>query len=97
MTHTAGPWEFSSDGIWATSPWNARVKIATVTFFASMNAIDEKANGRLIAAAPDLLEAVEYLLSAHGEQIHDACDMAHKAVAKARGVSVLSDDSGAAS
>lgn len=46
---------------------------------------ENEANARLIAAAPDLLEALEYVLSAHGEQLHEAFDEAHKAVAKARG------------
>lgn len=44
-----------------------------------------EANARLIAAAPDLLEALQYVMSAHGEQLHDAFDMAHKAIAKATG------------
>ena len=47
---------------------------------------DERAaNGRLIAAAPDLLEALQYVMSAHGEQLTDAFDMARKAIAKATG------------
>lgn len=57
MSSTAwnkGPWEFSVDGIWASTQWNARVKIATISFFSPMNGVDAKANGRLIAAAPDL-------------------------------------------
>lgn len=66
MSFTTGPWEFSVDGIWAISPWNARVRIATVTFFAPMNAIDEKANGRLLAAAPDLYDALKAMVDAHG-------------------------------
>lgn len=53
-TWTKGPWEFAGDGIWASTQWNARVKIVTIAFFSPMNAIDSKANGRLIAAAPDL-------------------------------------------
>jgi hypothetical protein len=43
------------------------------------------ANARLIAAAPDLLEALQYVLSAHGEQLTDAFEQAHKAIAKATG------------
>ena len=40
---------------------------------------------RLAAAAPDLLEALKYVMSAHGEQLHDAFDMAHRAITKAEG------------
>ncbi len=39
----------------------------------------------LCVAAPDLLEALQYVLSAHGEQLTDAFDQAHKAIAKAEG------------
>ena len=40
------------------------------------------ANARLIAAAPDLLDALEYLVSLGGG---DCLDMARAAIAKARG------------
>ncbi len=40
---------------------------------------------RLWASAPDLLEALKYVMSAHGEQLTDAFDQAHKAIAKAEG------------
>lgn len=43
------------------------------------------ARARLIAAAPDLLEALQYVMSAHGEQLTDAFAQAHKAIAKATG------------
>lgn len=43
------------------------------------------ANARLIAAAPDLLEALQYVLSAHGEQLTDAFEQARKAITKATG------------
>lgn len=43
------------------------------------------ANSRLIAAAPDLLAALQFVLSAHGEQLHEAFDDAHKAITKATG------------
>lgn len=43
------------------------------------------ANLRLMAAAPELLDALKYLLSAHGEQLTDAFDGAYRAIAKAEG------------
>lgn len=48
--HTPGPWEVSADGIWAKSPFGARVKIATVTSFSPMNGIDSHANAQTIGA-----------------------------------------------
>ncbi len=42
-------------------------------------------NGRLVAAAPELLEALQYVMSAHGEQLTDAFDQAQRAIAKATG------------
>lgn len=43
------------------------------------------ANARLIAAAPDLLEALQHLLVAHGEQLDYAFQQAQEAIAKATG------------
>lgn len=93
--HTPGPYEFSSDGIWGTSPWNARVKLATVTRFAKMNGIDSDANGALFATAPDLLEAVQELLATHpaayrkpnaiDNRTDNAVRIARAAIAKAEG------------
>lgn len=44
-----------------------------------------EADAILIAAAPDLLEALQYVLSAHGEQLTDAFEQAQKAIARATG------------
>ena len=46
---------------------------------------EREANARLIAAAPDLLEALQYVMSAHGEQLTDAFAQANAAIAKATG------------
>lgn len=42
-------------------------------------------DARLIAAAPDLLYALQFVMSAHGEQLTTAFEMAHEAIAKATG------------
>ena len=43
------------------------------------------ANARLIAAAPELLEALQFVMSAHGEQLTTAFEQAQAAIAKATG------------
>jgi hypothetical protein len=42
-------------------------------------------DARLISAAPDLLEALQHLLVAHGEQLDYAFQQAQEAIAKATG------------
>lgn len=46
---------------------------------------EQRANAKLIAAAPDLLDALQYLMVAHGEQLDHAFEMAQDAIAKATG------------
>lgn len=61
MDHTPGPWKAQGNAIWTdtdTTPF----RVADVTVSAPMNNIDHKANANLIAAAPELLEACEYVL-----------------------------------
>jgi hypothetical protein len=45
----------------------------------------DSANARLIAAAPELLEALQHLMVAHGEQLDYAFQQAQEAIAKATG------------
>lgn len=61
--HTPGPWEYSGGGIWGNSPWNARVRLADITFHNSINGIASDANGRLIAAAPELFDVLVDLVN----------------------------------
>ena len=46
---------------------------------------ETRANARLIAAAPELLEALQFVMSAHGEQLDWAFEQARAAIAKATG------------
>lgn len=43
------------------------------------------ADARLIAAAPELLDALQFVMAAHGEQLHDAFGQARAAIAKSLG------------
>lgn len=97
MTHTPGPW-FHCHGPYADvragdDIWSGQ-KIAN-TMFAELKGngplareryerrlAECRANARLIAAAPDMLAALEYLVSLGGG---DALDPARAAISKARG------------
>ena len=86
--HTPGPWvvhptthhpAVRSVGTSDTGPR----RICTV---GSMNGnpVDKK-NARLIAAAPELLEALQFVMAASGEQLSTAFEQAEAAIAKATG------------
>lgn len=90
--HTPGPW--TVDG----PPYNQIVWSSAenrVCFLAHSNGLDDErdiANGRLIAAAPDLLEAltrltIDCIIAGLHEQAGFDCwiEMAKKAIAKAEG------------
>ena len=91
--HTPGPWVVEDERYhgpnWAiigsadTAGWHAFVRVAVQ--LDNKPSDEGEANARLIAAAPDLLAALQFVMSAHGEQLHDAFDDAHKAIAKATG------------
>lgn len=89
MKHTKGPWVVAykdKNGQCVVSA--AHFEIATC-WHHCVSSIEEEmhANAKLISAAPEMLEALQYLMTAHGEQLHDAFDMARKAIAKATGES----------
>ena len=68
--HTPGPWRIDYDGV-LCAPKNEQygrkhdVRLASFPWssFQEFNGSENKANARLMAAAPDLLEALEQLLS----------------------------------
>lgn len=85
--HTKGPWGIR---ITETGPWsvfNADGNWIAVTTRKQWKD-EDKANARLIAAAPDLLEALEYMVNVcpaidpDGEEAHNR---AADAIAKAKG------------
>lgn len=88
--YTPGPWKRSerADGNW----WHIGARNQAI---AAVHAASKKrnepyasmfeANANLIAAAPELLSALEFVLSAHGEQLDTAFAHAQEAITKAKG------------
>jgi len=89
--HTPGPWRMDHDG----SNWMVVTddypEMVDVWGFNGMPAVEVVANVRLIAAAPDLLAALDDLLIAYcdpgnqGGDHDDKVEAARAAIAKARG------------
>ncbi len=89
MKHTPGPWTFVQGGSGNFPTWNVRIgsNLITLPFASSMDKLD--ADARLIAAAPDLLAALEVLArsfsavayAAWTQEMHAAV----AAIAKAKG------------
>ncbi|EKS6455937.1 hypothetical protein M8U16_15915 [Enterobacter hormaechei] len=84
MKHTPAPWYFSNEGVLRV---RAKDDDEVVCSYAGYeNCEREYANAKLIAAAPDLLEALQDALHAydkHGE--HPEWDFARAAISKALG------------
>ena len=102
-THTPGPWVASDNGHILvdeeSSYWQRRLEYANrgngvegwrIASMESMWTQEDKANARLIAAAPDLLEALRALVTHRtgagtAAQIHRHYEAARAAIAKAEG------------
>jgi hypothetical protein len=95
MEHTPGPWEISRGA--QNDPFSIEASACTVAHIKTTpRKWSPEANAHLIAAAPDLLEALEDLISA-GAAVHhylgqatgkihaDALQKARAAIAKAEG------------
>ena len=97
--HTPGPWKLE-DFAWTqivSKPGNGYITRDICRLDAStMAAFEQRANARLIAAAPELLDALQLLLVAHGEQLDLAFEQAQKAIAKATGQPTSAAELGAA-
>lgn len=89
--HTPGPWNWDEgQGVitkeWNGFPWHvATVDMSELGWHEDdrCKSRENGANARLIAAAPDMLEALE--LFVHGNDLAEAMHVARNAIAKAKG------------
>jgi hypothetical protein len=93
MSHTPGPWKIERHYDPGYKNISAQKHTALAQVVWCMEDEDRspecEANAHLIAAAPELLDALENLLKVHegeGGTQHHAGDMARAAIAKATGV-----------
>jgi hypothetical protein len=100
MSHTPGPWK--ALGLLSPFGWlikydrkDGKESIAYIQAYdvetddpEPYGKWDEEsqANHDLVLAAPDLLAALKYVMSAHGEQLSDAFEQAQTAIKKAEGL-----------
>jgi len=96
MNHTPGPWLLNENNNWKTNPFSVTVRkrgvhsttIANVPTRMTIPPQEQKANARLISAAPDLLDALLKLPQHHGateQEWWDWIDTARTAIDKATG------------
>lgn len=81
--HTPGPWLIEKDGSAEHRNKANVIRGADGTMIVYGQAND--ADARLIAAAPDLLDALQVMLDAAQHDITQECDIARAAIAKAIG------------
>lgn len=86
LNHTPGPWAFSLNH---SGDYQLRGSNGHLVFQVSTGTIPDNSDARLIASAPELLRALENLLSAQidpmGIKASHARREAYEAIAKAKG------------
>ena len=94
MSHTPGPWKVAENLFGNTASYEVYANVETksgkggYTRICQITPRDQKANARLIAAAPELLEALEAMVEMvemNGLGKRYALDLAASAIKKARG------------
>lgn len=92
--HTPGPWKaWQNTSEVGTNYWRFRTASEMYGLQDNLGGYCGEANARLIAAAPELLEALETLnlvigltpIAGNKDALQDACDIAREAIAKAKG------------
>lgn len=82
MKQIKGPWKSSGNEVWTDH--GMPFKIATATVASPMNGIDADGHARLIAAAPDLIEAARAVLKLlDGADIPDNGELSGAAITDA--------------
>ena len=92
MSHTPGPW-FNANGMDDCNVYVATTDKTSTIRIVSCHGVfvegERKANARLIAAAPELLEALKmtlpHLPHSIGDVLHPALSQARAAIARAKG------------
>ena len=93
MGHTPGPWELDSESLKGDSytaingeGWYELATVVTRMISGAEDSPEGLANARLIAAAPDLLAALEWAVDAAGADQYESCwyATARMAIAKAK-------------
>jgi len=95
--HTPGPWDVHGDHATLVGPRNGKQMLAEakhghIVTECALTIGEAQANARLIAAAPELLEALKAMLNGGidtGLTWEETCNQAAAAIAKAEGNAVL--------
>lgn len=87
MSHTPGEWTVRYDihGAEIKGPRGESVAWCGDNYSTDTGSVPFRANARLIAAAPDLLEALEFMVNCTEDEINDAYRRAKAAITKAEG------------
>jgi hypothetical protein len=84
--HTPGPWTVSKEGYIGAGEYGTNPVVAKVARFAGPGDHERfEADRRLIAAAPDLLRAVQCIVDTYGDTDDMSIVRCKAALAKARG------------
>lgn len=83
--HTPGPWSYAIPGDSFVASSNGLICRRPAVSGGGGAPNNWEANARLIAAAPDLLDALQVMLDAAHHDITQECDIARAAIAKAIG------------
>lgn len=84
MSHTPGPWH--AEGSVVTNDQDEIISTCVIGFCARKDHDEDHATARLIAAAPDMLEALEEIMKTiAGCQTEFYYQLARAAIAKAKG------------
>ena len=83
--HTTGPWIYAIPGDSFVASDNGLICRRPAVSGGGSAPSNWEANARLIAAAPELLEALQVMLDAAQHDITTECDIARAAIAKAIG------------